>query len=76
MALLRLLYIIILTFIPRYVYDDSDHVPSSRLSDADMSLLLCKLDKLVKLEKLYIIECNVLALQDQFKTLKIDLFSL
>ena len=60
--------------LPRYVYDDSDHVPSSRLSDADMSLPLCKLDKLEKLEKLDIIECNVLALQDQFKTLKVDLF--
>ena len=48
--------------LPRYVYDDSDHVLSSRLSDADMSLLLCKLDKLEKLEKLDIIECNDLAL--------------
>ena len=38
--------------LPRYVYDDTDHVPSTRLSDADMSLLLCKLDKLDKLEKL------------------------
>ena len=60
-------------YLPRYVYDDTDHVPSSRLSDADMSFLLCKLEKLEKLEKLDIIEYNVLAIQDQFKTLKVDL---
>ena len=39
-----------------YVYDNSDHVHSSRLLDADMSLPLSKLDKL---EKLDIIECNI-----------------
>ena len=32
------------------------------------------MDKSEKLEKLDINECNVLALQDQFKTLKVDLF--
>ena len=48
--------------LPRYVYDDSDLVPSSRLSDADKGVLPCKLDKSEKLEKLDISECNVLSL--------------
>ena len=32
--------------LPRYVYDNSDYVPSARLEDSDMRVLLSKLEKI------------------------------
>ena len=32
--------------LPRYVYDNSDYVPSARLEESDMRVLLTKLEKM------------------------------